>query len=134
MGDHRYADLISVTFAALRRLAEGMQHAIENWRTSRRRDKAIAALHALDDRLLNDIGLHRSQIYTAVHGLDPDRPRAGDRRGSMTRTQGSTAGGMITESRQPGLTVRVRTVKSAARGSIGASRFGHHGTGPRHAM
>jgi uncharacterized protein YjiS (DUF1127 family) len=41
------------------------------------RRSAIATLHELDDRALRDIGIARSQVEAAVHGLIslPDRAR-----------------------------------------------------------
>jgi uncharacterized protein YjiS (DUF1127 family) len=35
--------------------------------------RAIAQLEALDDRMLKDIGIERSQIESAVDGTDHDR-------------------------------------------------------------
>jgi uncharacterized protein YjiS (DUF1127 family) len=40
--------------------------AATNWR----RRKAIAALQALDDRILRDIGIHRGDIWRVVDGFD----------------------------------------------------------------
>ncbi len=65
----------------LRRLARGFA---QRWR----RRKMIATFHAMDDRLLYDIGIERSQIERVVDGLDarelrmvPVAPDAGARRG-----------------------------------------------------
>lgn len=44
----------------------GLQAALRNWK----RRKLIAALHALDERTLCDIGLHRSEIERFVDRLD----------------------------------------------------------------
>jgi uncharacterized protein YjiS (DUF1127 family) len=42
---------------------------------SRRRKAAFAALSALDDRALRDIGLRRSEIFSAVYRSDSGRRR-----------------------------------------------------------
>src|SRR5262245_48045819 len=43
--------------------------------TARRRKAAVAALSALDDRSLRDIGLRRGEIFSAVHRSDGGRRR-----------------------------------------------------------
>ena len=43
--------------------------------TARRRKAAVAALSALDDRSLRDIGLRRGEIFSAVHRTDGGRHR-----------------------------------------------------------
>jgi uncharacterized protein YjiS (DUF1127 family) len=48
------------------------------WQTLRRWGRhrnAIAALQALDGRMLKDIGIERSEIESVVRGLDRDRSR-----------------------------------------------------------
>ena len=55
-----------------RNIARVAEH-IGEWR---RRRGALAALRALDDRTLKDIGMHRSQIRAHVLGID-DRPDRG---------------------------------------------------------
>jgi uncharacterized protein YjiS (DUF1127 family) len=40
-----------------------------------RRRAAAARLHALDDRMLKDIGLYRGDIETAVRGTEPPADR-----------------------------------------------------------
>jgi uncharacterized protein YjiS (DUF1127 family) len=40
-----------------------------------RRRQSVAKLRALDDRMLKDIGLKRSQIDSIVHGLGRDASR-----------------------------------------------------------
>jgi uncharacterized protein YjiS (DUF1127 family) len=54
-------------------LAKALQ-AFGTWRTRR---AAIAQLHALEDRDLNDIGISRSEIESVVYfgGRDPTRLR-----------------------------------------------------------
>lgn len=57
------------------------------WRTLRcwdQRRHAIAALHALDGRMLKDIGIERSEIESVVRGLgcDPSRRSRSDPAGS----------------------------------------------------
>jgi uncharacterized protein YjiS (DUF1127 family) len=46
----------------------------EFWRWRRERD-AIAALHALDARMLKDIGISRSEITSVVRGRGRDLSR-----------------------------------------------------------
>lgn len=41
---------------------------------ARERQASIAALHDLDDRMLKDIGLHRSEIEWAVYGRNGHDP------------------------------------------------------------
>lgn len=48
---------------------------IEAYRIARERRAAASALMALDDHLLRDIGLDRSEIMSAVHGRDADLSR-----------------------------------------------------------
>jgi uncharacterized protein YjiS (DUF1127 family) len=45
------------------------------FRRWRREARATAALEALDDRMLNDIGVGRSEIQSIVHGLGRDGSR-----------------------------------------------------------
>ena len=53
-------------------LYESYVKAFRKWRSRR---AAIAQLHALEDRLLHDIGIGRSEIESVVHfaGRDPTR-------------------------------------------------------------
>jgi uncharacterized protein YjiS (DUF1127 family) len=46
----------------------GALGALDALREARARASAIRALESLSDRTLRDIGLHRSQIRSAVHG------------------------------------------------------------------
>ena len=57
-------------------LLGGYVAAFRKWRSRR---AAVAQLHALDDRDLQDIGISRSEIESAVHwaGNDPTRLRRG---------------------------------------------------------
>lgn len=43
-------------------------HVVQWFRMLREQQRNIAALHALDDRLLKDIGIDRSEITSAVRG------------------------------------------------------------------
>ncbi len=52
----RFGHLIAKTWAA--------------YAAARERQASIAALHALDDHALKDIGLHRSEIERAVYGAN----------------------------------------------------------------
>lgn len=47
-----------------------LARALGRWRDARRRAHAIAELRGLGDGMLKDIGMHRSGIVAAVHGLD----------------------------------------------------------------
>ncbi len=59
----------AVTFASNSRwmnvILRGWQNAVQNWQ----RRKMIAALEALDDRTLLDIGIHRGEINRVVDGF-----------------------------------------------------------------
>ncbi len=62
-------------FAALRAFASRLATSFDRWFTRRANTLAIRQLHALDDRMLKDIGLHRSQIESAVLTGDPNGDR-----------------------------------------------------------
>ena len=51
----------------------------ESYRRSMERRASVSALRGLDDRLLKDIGIDRSEITSVVCGRDVDRDRR-DRR------------------------------------------------------
>jgi len=51
------------------RTAGGMRAAAFRMRATRR---MIALLRSLDDRMLKDIGLHRSEIGSLAFGFDPN--------------------------------------------------------------
>ena len=57
--------------AALRTLATTLVAILRRWHNRRAQYLAIKQLHALDDRMLQDIGLHRSQIEPAVFTGNP---------------------------------------------------------------
>lgn len=59
-----------MSILVLRRLFD----ALGRWHSRR---KTIQALSALDDRMLRDIGLHRSEIPALVDGLVPTRTLSG---------------------------------------------------------
>lgn len=60
--------------AAANRNAPPRESILRRWIRARvrawQRRKMIAALHAMDDRLLRDIGIERSRIPEVVDGLD----------------------------------------------------------------
>jgi len=48
---------------------------------SYRRERALAELQALDNHMLRDLGIDRSEISSVVHGLTADASRRRSRRG-----------------------------------------------------
>jgi uncharacterized protein YjiS (DUF1127 family) len=86
--EHRGQMLRSLFVAILtspRRVAKLVAAAAgRSWRAYagwRERRLAIKELGALDDRVLKDIGLHRSEIESVVHG--PDSSRVAERKGAV---------------------------------------------------
>lgn len=59
----------------LRGVARASRRVAAAYMERRRRERAMAELRGLGDKGLQDIGLHRSQIRAAVHGMG-DRPEA----------------------------------------------------------
>jgi uncharacterized protein YjiS (DUF1127 family) len=62
--------------------AAGMLRIWQTFRGWRRRRGAIVRLHTLDDRLLKDMGIERSEIESVVCGLGRDVSRVGPLRGA----------------------------------------------------
>jgi len=56
-------------------LAAWIRGKVMRWRQHYEHRSALAALHALDDRMLQDIGLHRSQLGSLSFPPDNDRRR-----------------------------------------------------------
>lgn len=71
------AQALRGVFAEIRALGSRAAGAARRrWRayaTWRARRQAIKELGVLDDRMLKDMGLHRSEIESAVGGFDPSR-------------------------------------------------------------
>ncbi len=55
--------------------ASSLAASFDRWFTRRAKILAMRQLHALDDRMLKDIGLHRSQIESAVLTGKPNGDR-----------------------------------------------------------
>lgn len=74
---HAIDDLHDGPAGPARRLLSGLAGLIGRgwalWATRHRRIEAIRQLNALDERMLQDIGLHRHEIERAVDGLVPRR-------------------------------------------------------------
>ena len=62
----------SKILAALHTLAATLVAILRRWHSRRAQYLAIKEFHALDDRMLKDIGLHRSQIESAVLTGNPN--------------------------------------------------------------
>ena len=67
-----------------RSLAETWRALRERYRVHRARRTAVAVLRALDDRMLRDIGINRSEIESVVYG-EPRAEVSGRRRAMCTR-------------------------------------------------
>ncbi len=73
-------DAISVyAYKALTAVAESVANAVGTVRAWRARNAAIGDLSRLNDHLLKDIGIHRSEIRTAVNGMLSRPPARSDR-------------------------------------------------------
>lgn len=71
----RARELRSRYIASLARAAaQRILKIVAGFRRWRQRRQAIAEMNRLDDRILKDMGLSRSQIHSVVHGLDDPRP------------------------------------------------------------
>lgn len=74
---HTFDDTLSGPVAAPEiGLVERYAAKFRKWRS---RQAAIAQLHAMEDRQLQDIGINRSEIESVVYlaGIDPTRLRRG---------------------------------------------------------
>lgn len=58
-------------------LLGGLKMILDTYRKSWQRRAAAATLQSLDDHLLKDIGLDRSEIMSVVYGLETDTTRRG---------------------------------------------------------
>jgi uncharacterized protein YjiS (DUF1127 family) len=71
-----YTDLTrGVTARAKRLRAEFIGGLLARFFSWRRRTRAVAELSGLDDRMLKDVGIHRSQIESAVREETRDRAK-----------------------------------------------------------
>ena len=57
---------------------------VRRWLAWRRHRQSIAALRGLDDRLLRDIGIHRSEIPAVVRAAEAAETQGESRRGHAT--------------------------------------------------
>ncbi len=71
---HTYTDKTMLNQPAHHNTAENHRGGLRQWLAGASRQwqrrRMIAALHAMDDRLLRDIGLHRGNIESVVDGFD----------------------------------------------------------------
>ncbi len=74
------ADTISVyAYKAVNAVAESVANAVGAVRAWRARNAAIGDLSLLNDHLLKDIGIHRSEIRAVVNGMLSRPPARSDR-------------------------------------------------------
>ena len=55
---------------------QAIRSLVAKFSTLAERQRSIAHLQRLDDRMLKDIGISRAEIMSVVHGLDRDRTRS----------------------------------------------------------
>lgn len=65
----RSAQFAELTGLAIARIGAGLKALVTKLAEARKRRAAAARLAALDDRMLQDIGLSRSEISLAVNGI-----------------------------------------------------------------
>lgn len=75
--------------ALFRAVVNGLARALRARRRARTRGRWIAALNALDDRTLRDIGVHRGNIRSAVFEAER-RCAAAERRARLRTIEGRT--------------------------------------------
>jgi uncharacterized protein YjiS (DUF1127 family) len=68
--NHRYGDTSPLPFDWLARIASTIARFWSRGHRERHTRSMIAKLHALDDAMLKDMGIHRCQIESAVRSGD----------------------------------------------------------------